>query len=452
VNPDDTTEHYQGSKSIEVGSIGNYDYIQFEAGSGATFNVEDWENIIANLKLKANLDTRKSRLAVVFLLDDVAINNPTNFDITGNTTNWQNLVLPFSRINFFGTEFNQIRFYFYKTTGGAITGFYLDYIKLEIGIEQPVLNQSVILTGDITGSGVTGSPVHTTLATVNSNVGQFGDATNVPKITVDGKGRVTAIENVAVTIPPAITPTSDLTPVDTDEVVSLRGTSWLKTTWTVLKAFLKTYFDNVYSAINHAHTFLSLTDTPASYSGAGGKIVAVNSGASALEFIDAPSGGGDDEKVKYNADDDSSGYLAEKVVSGTGIALAEGTSGDADKLQVSLNATFLNLTDTPSAYTGLGEEVVSVKSTVDGLETTPVIDYDFSDLFITKFTDLTDTPSDLSILDGEVVVVNARGTALETDPTVEVGWAETTGHPVTTDTVLVLTFNGQAYQINVKKV
>jgi len=171
-----------------------------------------------------------------------------------------------------------------------------------------------------------------------------------------------------------------------------------------------------------------------------------------ISLEEATGGSGTDEKVKYNASDVASGYLADKVVAGTGIALAEGTSGDADKLQVSLNATFLNLTDTPSAYTGLGEEVVSVKSTVDGLETTPVIDYDFSDLFITKFTDLKDTPSDLSILDGEVVVVNAKGTALETDPTVEVGWAETTGHPVTTDTVLVLTFNGQAYQINVKKV
>ena len=55
-----------------------------------------------------------------------------------------------------------------------------------------------------------------------------------------------------------------------------------------------------------------------------------------MEFIDAPSGGGDDEKVKYNASDVASGYLADKVVAGTGIALAEGTSGDADKLQVSL--------------------------------------------------------------------------------------------------------------------
>jgi hypothetical protein len=41
--------------------------------------------------------------------------------------------------------------------------------------------------------------------------------------------------------------TSDPTPVNTDEVVSLRGTGLLRTTWTVLKAFLKTYFDTLYT-------------------------------------------------------------------------------------------------------------------------------------------------------------------------------------------------------------
>lgn len=40
-------------------------------------------------------------------------------------------------------------------------------------------------------------------------------------------------------------------------------------------------------------TFISLTDTPNSYTGAGGKIVAVKSSVDGLEFIDAPSGGGD---------------------------------------------------------------------------------------------------------------------------------------------------------------
>jgi hypothetical protein len=39
-------------------------------------------------------------------------------------------------------------------------------------------------------------------------------------------------------------------------------------------------------------TFLELTDTPASYAGSGGDFVAVNAGATALEFVAAPSGGG----------------------------------------------------------------------------------------------------------------------------------------------------------------
>ena len=47
--------------------------------------------------------------------------------------------------------------------------------------------------------GVTGKPpVPTTLATVNANVGTFGSAANIPQVTVDGKGRITAISNVAV--------------------------------------------------------------------------------------------------------------------------------------------------------------------------------------------------------------------------------------------------------------
>ena len=251
--------------------------------------------------------------------------------ITGNNHDGKRIpCLTFSRIKLFLERFNPNpdSFIFYKTTGGAITGFYLDYIKLEIGIEQPVLNQSVILTGDVIGNGVTGVPIPTALKVVNANIGTYGDGTHIAQITVDAKGRVTAVSEVVITpgmsevetagsvvgvgdlsdpvtldgdedspgasmyygtddssvpvkgfhaLPGAITPTSDAVPVDTDEVVSLRGTSWLKTTWTVLKAFLKTYFDNVYAAINHAHTFLSLTDTPASYAGSGSKIVAVNS-------------------------------------------------------------------------------------------------------------------------------------------------------------------------------
>ena len=58
-------------------------------------------------------------------------------------------------------------------------------------------NQSITFTGDATGSGTTS--VALTLATVNSNVGTFGDGTHVSQVTVDGKGRITAIASTAIT-------------------------------------------------------------------------------------------------------------------------------------------------------------------------------------------------------------------------------------------------------------
>jgi hypothetical protein len=71
-------------------------------------------------------------------------------------------------------------------------------------------NQSVSITGDITGSGTTG--ITATLATVNTNVGSFGSATAIPVITVNAKGLVTAVSTSNVSIPSgSLTFTGDVT-------------------------------------------------------------------------------------------------------------------------------------------------------------------------------------------------------------------------------------------------
>ena len=57
--------------------------------------------------------------------------------------------------------------------------------------------RDLVLTGDVTGSVVDGE-IATTLASVNSNVGAFGDSTHIPTVTVDAKGRVTAASQTAV--------------------------------------------------------------------------------------------------------------------------------------------------------------------------------------------------------------------------------------------------------------
>ena len=58
-------------------------------------------------------------------------------------------------------------------------------------------NYITALTGDVTASGP--GSVAATLATVNSNVGTFGSATQASQVTVNGKGLVTAASNVTVT-------------------------------------------------------------------------------------------------------------------------------------------------------------------------------------------------------------------------------------------------------------
>ena len=65
--------------------------------------------------------------------------------------------------------------------------------ELDTNVYLTALDQTVTLTGDVTGSGPTVNPIATTLATVNSNVGTFGSASAIPIITVDAKGRITSV-------------------------------------------------------------------------------------------------------------------------------------------------------------------------------------------------------------------------------------------------------------------
>ncbi len=63
--------------------------------------------------------------------------------------------------------------------------------------KQAAGNYITALTGDVAASGP--GSVAATLATVNGDVGTFGDATHVGQFTVNGKGLITAVTSVAVT-------------------------------------------------------------------------------------------------------------------------------------------------------------------------------------------------------------------------------------------------------------
>lgn len=196
VDFDSLTDPFFGSKCASVDSIGNNDYIKFV--NDAPVAVADFDNLYFALKLKAAA-SKTDYITVTFYLAGVAISAAAIVQINRTSMAWQQLYLVMQEIKFKGTQFDEVRFVWRSTGGLDHSGFYLDYIRLEKGISAPPVNTSIILEGDVTGNGVTGTPVQTTLKTVNANVGQFGSAAKVPKVTVDGKGRITAVEEVDIT-------------------------------------------------------------------------------------------------------------------------------------------------------------------------------------------------------------------------------------------------------------
>jgi len=69
---------------------------------------------------------------------------------------------------------------------------------------------------------------------------------------------------------------------------------------------------------------------------------------------------------------------------------------------------FIQLTDVPNSYVGLGNRIVTVKGTEDGLETIPQ-----SAGTVTTFLALTDTPASYAGASSKYVKVNPAANALE---------------------------------------
>lgn len=139
--------------------------------------------------------------------------------------------------------------------------------------------------------------------------------------------------------------------------------------------------------------FTALTDTPANFTGSGGKIVRVTSGADGLEFSDAVTASelssiAISALSNVSSSSPSTGDVLKWDGSqwAPGADIASGGSGlDADTLDGFDSAyfldydnfantpalfagAFLNLTDTPANFTGAANRFVKVNSAGDGLE------------------------------------------------------------------------------------
>jgi hypothetical protein len=124
---------------------------------------------------------------------------------TGNLTG---ATASIHKVQFNGAVFanNSIQATSFKVTGGASTGF----LKADGTVDAVTYlsgNQSITVSGDATGSGTTS--IALTLANTAVTPGTYGSTTLVPVVTVDSKGRITSVTTAAIS--GSLTFTGDVT-------------------------------------------------------------------------------------------------------------------------------------------------------------------------------------------------------------------------------------------------
>ena len=153
--------------------------------------------------------------------------------------------------------------------------------------------------------------------------------------------------------------------------------------------------------------FTDLDDTPVNYTSSANKLVAVNSGASGLEFISASSVG---------TDTFVTGASFTSITGGARLTLTRNNSQadlEADLTISTLGGVedFTDLNDTPGNYTSSASKLVAVNASANALEF-----INASTAGAQKFTDLTDTPVSIANPgdDGKVVKVSSGALVFDT--------------------------------------
>ena len=119
--------------------------------------------------------------------------NLVSTDAKGRVTSGANVVMP---VSLGGTGLSSVGLSGYVLTSTGTSALW--------GVPPTIPSGNVTLTGDVTGTGSTGNALITSLATVNSNVGTYGDViSNIGKIgsfTVNGKGLITAASSAVIVL------------------------------------------------------------------------------------------------------------------------------------------------------------------------------------------------------------------------------------------------------------
>ena len=171
---------------------------------------------------------------------------------------------------------------------------------------------------------------------------------NNNELTVTGKLTVTGL----------IDPTGlELTPVSTNPGGTAANTIYIDSDDSLLKLGSSTV---ITSSAGSSLNFTDLAQTPANFSGAGGKILNVNSGANAVEFTTLSSLLNTDMGGNFtigNQSDDTATFSGNLVVSGNLTVSGTTTTINTDTLNVADNIVVLNSDATGPASASAGIEV-----------------------------------------------------------------------------------------------
>lgn len=136
-----TTAPKSGAKCAEFTDIESGDEIQFESTS--LFSGPDFTAITLFLKMKS-ADNNGNYLEAYFTNNGNPRSKLVNILFDRQSTAWQSITLAITDFEITNDEFDGLVFRWFNPGGGTYTGFYLDNIRLQKGIELPTFTDTYV--------------------------------------------------------------------------------------------------------------------------------------------------------------------------------------------------------------------------------------------------------------------------------------------------------------------